>query len=160
MYIFSHYKTTPFPLSLHKNQNMKFSTYALTAVAAVTIFASCKKDDSSGSNSRRDMIIGKWEQTFDADDDNNNKTLDASEKVATSAPRPTSEFKADGTGTGSLAGVTIPITWQLIDNEQKLVINIPGFGADTGRILSLVGNDVVLEYVDGTDYSWSGFTKK
>ena len=125
------------------------------------VITSCKKNEDEPSKSA--MVVGSWTKSFDAEDGNNNKTLDASERVAvTGGDTEVSKFNADGTGTVTLTGTvsgTLPFNWKLINNETDLRVDLGILGADTSRIHTLTATEFIIEDVDGTDYSWTGYKK-
>lgn len=127
-------------------------------LAAVTMFTACKKDKKEELTGRKAQLVGSWQESFSALDNNDNKLLDEDEKdPVDAADAVTVAFKADGTGnlTGAIEG---PITWTLIDNEQSLVVTLLG-EADTSRIHTLDNTSLILES-DGDQMSWNGHTKK
>ncbi len=65
--------------------NKKILNSAFLMLTITLAFEACKKSDDGSNASNKDKIIGKWMQTYDASDNNQNGILDASERMVLKA---------------------------------------------------------------------------
>lgn len=127
----------------------------LGAAALMVLFAACKKSDDSSSSS---SLVGKWSKTHDATDNNNNGTLDESEKVAiASGDYEYATYKSNGTVTDSSALTTLEATWSTSGNY--LTITIPGFGSFSGKY-NITGSTLTLEDTSAHPTEWTIYAKQ
>lgn len=131
--------------------------------AAGTVFAvSCKKSDDT--KSRRDQLPGNYYTFQEGDDVNANGIFDDSEKTTIPAgSQDTLAFKADGTGVNKTsAGLSVPFSWELIDNDANIKIIVPNLDTITAGIISI--DDASVTVVDditqtGTNKSFTTFKR-
>ncbi len=130
--------------------------------AALAVF-SCKKekeDNTPPAVSAR--LLGTWRTSFGAADQNKNQVLDASERVAIPADSVVFTFNERGTGTMAIARTSeIPLTWSLLDNDQRLSIRFPGTSVsiEMDSIHTLTSTDLILESRADSIYRWNGFRR-
>ena len=130
--------------------------------------AGCKKDDPP---SRSQLIVGTWQPSFEADDANQNRVLDAGERTPVTDSTVVSlkyEFKAGGSGSASLGNtsLSVPFSWALYDGDQKLVMTVTtplvGTSSDTSKIHTLNGSELILEHIysHNGELFWQGLKRK
>lgn len=125
-------------------------------LAVITMLAACKKDEQGV---RKEMLVGKWVESFTADDKNSNNIIDQDEKQIVTAPQ-TMEFASDGSG--KLSGpITSTCQWSLSHDEKNITITIQG-SAETSRIYSLDVSSFVMEHIDEDtgELYWEGYIKQ
>ena len=131
-------------------------TVAFLAVVGMT--TSCKKDDEDTSKNR---MIGTWNVQYIGSDDNENGSLEESEKeVITDTSRFTFTFKEGGTGETVLTpsintgvNTTVPFTWSLDEAANKVTITANN---ETNVVSLLTLNQNVFSgvYGEGQDKTW------
>ncbi len=142
-----------------------FTLTALSAVLALAVMPSCKKNDSS--KSRSEMIVGSWQTYQEGEDSNNNGVWDANEHIdLDSNDKVTFAFNAGGTGTASVSYLPTPVVtnWSLPNNENdiRIILTIPGMSSDTlsGNIVSFTESEVVIKDASATPVSFLSLKKR
>lgn len=127
-------------------------------------FSSCKKSENQPLL-RKDMLIGTWEVTQTAKDENGNGKADQNEL----SPSPAGDFNqevfnADGTGTVTIKTADIDtsmsFTWNLFNDDNNLMLTLDG-ESNSFIINSLSSSNMVLEdTTDPNKSAWTYFSKK
>lgn len=138
----------------------------LAVILSGTLLTSCKKEKQNILPTPKDLLVGKWQMSYTAFDDNGNKVMDEKEKEK--AEDITLLFKPDGTGVSHYHDSDFPgehdeqaFTWSFQDSETKivLVIHDEDFGTETtiAKVTNLDRENLTLEtnedYGPGTDYT-------
>jgi hypothetical protein len=137
-------------------------------LGALLLIASCKKDESSGTVSRHDMLLGTWRRNLRATDYNNNGRLDSSEILhAPATDTLIFELSPDATSKRTQyykgAPFLTPGTWHLQMDDQELVFqpSTSTTRTDTFRLDTV--SDYYLKYhqkVENGPIKWEAFTRK
>lgn len=145
----------------------KVLTLSVACLASLALFTtSCKKSDDT--KSRKDLLVGSWSYTQTGDDNNNNGVLDDNEKQAvTGTDTSTTVFNSNGSGyiTGNLSGsnITIPLQWNLQNNDNYLRLIYSFLGTtDTSvvEIKTLDASNLVIRDTSTSPANFSVFVKK
>lgn len=150
----------------------KLLTSAIATVCLMTIIASCSKTNNvtptPTQNATQPQIVGIWRVTDQGQDNNNNGTIESSEKY----PLDTSEnsvltFNQNGTTRHKYTNSDVPIlnfdengTWTLINNNQE--IRIISSSSDTTYLIikSVTSNNLVLVDPDQAILPWFFMTRQ
>lgn len=134
---------------------MKNFTTALVIVCSFSAlaFSSCRKERANVIPPAGTLILGAWQVTSNAQDDNNNGSVDRNEIENFESERET-VFKFYDNGKGILETkrddslmYSTPITWMLQNDDKELMI--VANGPFTGKIERLDNNELVLLYENG-----------
>lgn len=128
----------------------------LAVILSGTLLTSCKKEKQNILPTPKDHLVGKWQMTFSAFDDNDNKVLDEKEKEE--AEDISFLFKPDGTGISHYHDSYYPndhdeqaFTWSFMDGEKQIALVITDeYGTETtvAKINNLDKENMTLEIVE------------
>ena len=137
----------------------------LAVIVSGTLLTSCKKEKENILPTPKDHLVGKWQMTYSAFDDNENKILDEKEKEE--AEDITFIFYPNGTGISHYHDDYYPMeddeqsfTWSFQDSEKQIALVMTDeYGAET--ILAKINNldrenltlEINEEYGPGYDFT-------
>lgn len=142
---------------------------AILSLILGSFMTACKDESPKPEKTKKDLIVGKWQAEFYAEDFNKNEIIDESEKYEEIVLSAT--FNADGTGTTVLteeAGSiqTINFTYTISSDEQYVTLyssTLPGDGNMKQKIVTLDASKLLLSIDDaesGIGYTqWNSYKK-
>ena len=137
-------------------------------ISAVVLIASCKKDEGTNTQNRKDMLLGTWRRILRATDYNNNGRIDSPEIL--NAPATDTlifELSPDATSRRTQyykgAPFATPGTWHLQMNDEELVFqpSTSTTRTDTFRLDTV--SDLYFrchEKIGNEPIKWEAYTRK
>lgn len=99
--------------------------------------------------SRKELLIGQWENVYIAVDSNKNNIIDASE-IRQTMFNVYFIYNADGTGRRIAISTNEPLTWTLNNNENELMIDTTKTTLET-----ISKQELILSAISGGHKTWN-----